>query len=406
MKINTPNELPTEEITSDGLHKSGIESEINSDDEEFYNPFRPNDIAIVTKSRTIDSIIKRISYDEINLYPDFQRKGGIWKIKEKSRLIESLLLNIPLPVFYVAADKDDHWVVVDGLQRLTTLRDYIHEKDDKGFALKDLEFLSQFDGKRFLELPRNMQRRILETEPVFHIIQPSTSKTITRTIFKRINTKGMPLSPQEIRHALYQGQSTQFLKELSESAAFKQATCNGIHDDRMADRECVLRYLAFTYYSLDDYKTQDLDSFLSQTMEVFNKLDTQSLADYRQCFKQAMNNAYAVFGNTAFRRQKRGANGRFPINKALFETSAVGLGRCNEAEIIQLKNSYAEVQSLFVKLLSGHYLPESLQNNEKYKNSSFEKAIQRTADVKNVHFRFAAIQSLIDDVLQGKVDVN
>ncbi|MDD5269369.1 MAG: DUF262 domain-containing protein, partial [Methylococcales bacterium] len=140
--LNSNTEIE-EELTSDGLHKSGIEREVDDDNSEISNPFDPNDIAIVTKNPSIDSVIKRVEHKEIELNPDFQRKGGIWQIKEKSRLIESLLLNIPLPVFYVAADKDDNWIVVDGLQRLTTLKEYIQ---DKTLILKNLEFLTQFEG--------------------------------------------------------------------------------------------------------------------------------------------------------------------------------------------------------------------------------------------------------------------
>ena len=394
--LNSSNEIE-EELTSDGLHKSGIEREFDDDNSEISNPFDPNDIAIVTKNPSIDSVIKRIEHKEIELNPDFQRKGGIWQIKEKSRLIESLLLNIPLPVFYVAADKDDNWIVVDGLQRLTTLKEYIQ---DKTLILKNLEFLTQFEGLKFEALPRNMQRRILETEPVFHIIQPTTPKTVTRTIFKRINTSGLPLSAQEIRHALYNGKSTALLKELSECEEFKLATTNSISDDRMADRECVLRYLAFTHRSPEDYKNKDLDGFLSTTMETFNDMPDERINEYRRRFKKAMRNCNTVFGIKAFRKQADFNDRLFPISKALFETWSVILGNCNEFEIEILKRYYENLQDRFIKLLNGQHLPSAV-NNSKYGFLDFAKAIQQTADVKSVHFRFAAVQSLVDDVLQG-----
>lgn len=388
-----------EELTSDGLHKSGIEREFDDDNNsEISNPFDPNDIAIVTKNPSIDSVIKRIKHKEIELNPDFQRKGGIWKIKEKSRLIESLLLNIPLPVFYVAADKDDNWIVVDGLQRLTTLKEYIQ---DKTLVLKNLEFLTQFDGFEFEALPRNMQRRILETEPVFHIIQPTTPKTVTRTIFKRINTSGLPLSAQEIRHALYNGKVTALLKELSECEEFKLATNNSISDDRMADRECVLRYLAFSHRSPETYKHKDLDSFLSTTMEAFNVMSDEHIDSYRQRFKKAMCNCRTIFGIKAFRKQVFNNERLFPISKALFETWSVVIGNCNDSEIERLEKCYVHLQERFIRLLNGYHLPSAV-NNFNYRSLDFAKAIQQTADVKSVHFRFAAVQSLVDDVLQGR----
>jgi len=95
---------------------------------------------------------------------------------------------------------------------------------DKSLALDGLEFLSSFDGKHFAELSRQMQRRVLETEVTLHVIQPGTPPAVMFNIFKRINTGGMPLSPQEIRHALLLGRSTRLLKELAESEDFKEAT--------------------------------------------------------------------------------------------------------------------------------------------------------------------------------------
>lgn len=251
-----------EDLDSAG-HASGVERE-QDEGVEIISPFDPTDIDIKTKNPSIDTLMKRLDHDEIDMSPDFQRKAGIWSKLRKSRLIESLLLNIPLPVFYVASDADGNWIVVDGLQRLTTLNQFIREE---AFALDNLEFLRQFNGQRFGDLPRAMQRRIVESEPVFHIIQPGSPKAVTRTIFKRINTSGMPLSPQEIRNALYQGAATRFLKELAGSEAFLRATGGSIKDDRMADRECVLRYPAFSIRGADEYRVSDLDRFLSDTME-------------------------------------------------------------------------------------------------------------------------------------------
>ena len=193
---------------------TGLEREGDDDNAtEITNPFDPSKIDIKTKSVSVDNLIKRIHYKEIDLMSDFQRKSGIWKPQQKSRLIESLLLRIPLPVFYVSANEYENWVIVDGLQRLTTLRDFIpfsEQENSSKLILKEghLEFLKEFEGKRFHQWPRAMQRRILETELVFHVIQPSTPKGVTRTIFRRLNTGGLSLSDQEIRHALYQRLST------------------------------------------------------------------------------------------------------------------------------------------------------------------------------------------------------
>jgi len=171
-----------------------LNNEVESDNSELETitaPFDPTTIDVKTRNPSIYSIMQRIQHQEIDLMPDFQRQRSLWDSSQKSRFIESLLLRIPLPVFYVASDKDDRWIVIDGLQRLSTLDEFIptgDEKNEEKFVLQHLEFLNQFENKKFYQLPRGMQRRILETKLVFHIIEPSTPKNVTRTLFQRFNT--------------------------------------------------------------------------------------------------------------------------------------------------------------------------------------------------------------------------
>ena len=131
--------------------------------------FRPN-------AGPLTLILRRLRHGEIDLAPEFQRRARIWSPKQKSQLIKSLMLRIPLPVFYVAADVRDNWAVVDGLQRLTTIEDYCAGQ----FRLTGLEYLSRLKGAFFLDLPRPMQRRIEETELVVHVIQPGTPREPSR----------------------------------------------------------------------------------------------------------------------------------------------------------------------------------------------------------------------------------
>jgi uncharacterized protein with ParB-like and HNH nuclease domain len=385
-------------------NEKDINNDVESDDTELETitePFDPTMIDVKTRNPSIYSIMQRLQHQEIDLMPDFQRQAGLWDITKKSRFIESLLLRIPLPVFYVASDKDDYWIVIDGLQRLYTLNGFISvsdEKKEEKFALQGLEFLKDFENKKFAQLPRGMQRRILETEPVFHIIQPSTPKNVTRTIFQRINTGGLYLSAQEIRNALYQGQSSQLLKELANSKAFKNATNNSVSDERMMAREFVLRYLAFTLTPAEKYKIQSLDQFLSDAMEKLNQVSSAWLNQQKSSFKKAMETANQIFDKQAFRKQYDKAERTYPINKALFETWAVELSQCNNEQIAVLIKHREKVNEYFIKLLEGHYLPSNILPDD---DIGFENAIsQQTASVKKVHFRFKAIKGLIADILK------
>lgn len=373
-----------EELTSD-LQGSGVEVEIVSTNaSSITDPFDPEEIDVKTKPMTVGLIMERIrgGDDEIDLMPDFQRRAGIWDANRKSRLIESLLLRIPLPVFYVAADHTDRWSVVDGLQRITTLKEFIH---DKSLALEGLEFLRQLQGFKFDKLNRQMQRRIQESEITVHIIQPGTPSAVMFNIFKRINTGGLPLSGQEIRHAIKQGNSTKLLKQLAESAEFRAATQNSIRDERMADRECVLRFCAFFITPPNKYISGDLDSLLIQTMDQINSWPIEKIEELSRRFKWCMISANEILGKAAFRKYYGKQYRSGPINKALFEAWSVCLARLSQEEINHLTKHKAVILKKFVKLMD---------------NYSFAASISTaTGTVANVKRRFREIEELINEVL-------
>src|SRR5205823_8058262 len=169
-------------------------------------------------------------------------------------------------------------------QRLTTFKRYMIKKD---LRLHGLEFLIHLNGKSYDELPRNYQRRITETQVTVYLIEKGTPDAVKFNIFKRINTGGLPLSAQEIRHALNQGVATTLLAQLAASSAFKRAVDYGIRDDRMADRECVLRYLAFTITPYTTF-TKDFDGFLNKAMADINKMSDWEREHLRHQFERAM----------------------------------------------------------------------------------------------------------------------
>lgn len=345
-------------------------------------PFDPDKIKVLRESKTISLLSTRIDHDEIDLAPEFQRLARIWDNGRKSRLIESILLRIPLPVFYVASDLQDTWAVVDGLQRLTTIHDFLNGE----FALSGLEYLLQFDGNTFAELPRSMQRRIEETELVINIIQPGTPEEVMFNIFSRINTGGLTLNGQEIRHALNKGRARTFLKELASSTAFLKATTGSISDTRMAGRECALRFLAFRFTKWQDYVSNDLDGFLNAAMQRINSLSLAELERYRTDFERAMETATAVFGNDAFRKRYEADAGRNPISKALLEAWAVTFAELSDDERSKIVERREDVLAEFMELMRA--------------DRDFEVAISySTGSPGRVHKRFLAIEQLIVRVL-------
>jgi len=406
-----------EEVGADGK-SVGVEEETISTSNE---PFDPDSISIEPKVVAMDLLLRRLRQGSIRLAPSFQRRF-VWDEERCSQLIESLMLRIPLPMFYVAANEDGSWDVVDGLQRLTTIRDFLlgGEIDKNGkktvpdaspFALTNLEFWgARFNNKTFAAIEKDQAHarivnNIMETEMRFTVINPGTPEEVKRNIFKRINTGGMPLTAQEIRHALYQGKASDFLRELAENEKFLAATGNSIKDSRMAARELVLRFLAF-YIHGDKQYTDDMDVFLSNTMRVINrapditdevmkgifrnyssvKLRQFSMELLTNKFELSMERSKIFFKRYAFRKAIPGYI-RSPINKALFESWA---------------NIFAEMSAEdFDALLAKQdlFYPEYLKL---LRDDEFDRAISRdSSSVISSLNRYKKLRELINNTLIG-----
>lgn len=365
----------------------GIDEEVIETPEVISDPFDPTLIRVERTNPTIELLTKRIKRKEINLSPDFQRKGGIWTDEAQSRLIESILIRIPLPAFYVDATNEDSWLVVDGLQRLTTLQRFVVKEE---FSLKGLEFLHKEEGKKFSELSRAFQRRIEETEVTIFAIQAGTPEEVKFNIFKRINTGGLPLSSQEIRNAINGDRVRRFILKLSSSNEFKLATRGGIKDKRMADRECVTRFLAFALSDPLIYSSKDFDAFLNKTMKQLNdpEQSSDSLLDgIASDFLAAMDRARRIFGKYAFRKYF-GSNKRVsPINKALFEAISVDLAeRSSEEADILIENRDIVLEKMAV--LMGDY-------------EFYQSITQGTGAPARVKLRFKNIHQLFSEAIKA-----
>jgi hypothetical protein len=288
-------------------------------------PFNPDEIKIDFKSPALYNIITRLKANppEIDLYPDFQRGDDLWDEGKQSRLIESILISFPLPAFYFDGTDDNKWLVVDGLQRLSSIRNFVI---DKKLKLINLEFLKDLKDKTFDDLPRFLQRKIEETQISAYIINPGTPPKVKYNIFRRINTGGLVLEPQEIRHALNQGIPAKFVAELANSEEFKIVTENKISPKRMLDREFITRFIAFYLNEPESY-TPDLDSFLNKSMAQIANLSNVEREKLKADFIYSMNMAEFIFGNWAFRKADLYPNKRKPINKALFEVWSVNLAK-------------------------------------------------------------------------------
>ncbi|WP_098010311.1 DUF262 domain-containing protein [Streptomyces sp. sk226] len=310
---------------------TGVEAETEDEDiPEIERPWNPEQIRVNTKQFSLRNVLDMIDDVSLELAPDFQR-GRVWKHVQKSRLIESVLLQIPLPAFYFAEDADGFMRVVDGLQRLSTIHDFVRGGDEKGFALKGLEYLKgTVEGKRFDDLPAPWKRRINNAQIMTHVIDPTTPPDVMYDIFKRINTGGTPLNAQEIRHCMSRDRSRSILKAMTSTGAFNDAT-NGLGGHtRMNDREMALRFAAFWLHGAEGYAAfGSMDAFLQRTTTMLddpNAVDDSVVGSLEKSFQRAMENSWIVFGDQAFRKWPQGVeSGKYPINRALFEAWAITL---------------------------------------------------------------------------------
>ncbi|RXK60658.1 DUF262 domain-containing protein [Lacibacter luteus] len=363
-----------------------VEKEVQEISIDIKDPFDPKLIDIKSKTMMLKALFERLNHGEIDLFTDFQRQGDLWDITKQSRLIESILIRFPLPAFYFDGSVDDKWLIVDGLQRVSALKNFVIDKNFKGqpFKLANLEFLKNVEGLSYDDLPRDLKRRIDETEITTYIISPGTPIQVKYNLFKRINTSGLFLEPQEIRHALNQGEPAKFVKDLADLPEFKKATCYAIKTERMLDRDFVTRYVSFRLINYNEYEP-DLDSFLNKGMSLISTISPVQRNQIKVDFIKAMNACIRLFDKYAFRKRYHIEDTRKPINKALFETWSVTLSKLSEERINSLINDSDSVNLQFIQLMNSDY--------------AFQNSISTsTSDKSRVIKRFSEIQNLVDNL--------
>ena len=360
-------------------------------------PFNPNLIRIRRDPFTLGQLIDKIENNEVNFKTPFQRKKDLWDKGKQSRLIESVLLRLPLPSFYfdeIVENEDSLenqkaiWQVIDGLQRCSAFNNFIVEKT---LALQELEFLS-FNTKCYNDLPKELQRRIMQTPITVYVVEKGTPEEVKFNIFKRINTGGLILTPQEIRHAMNQGIAAECVAEMAtnHNYQFGAATCYIIPTDRMEDQDFVTRFVAFYIQGYESYQP-DLDSFMTRGMGMIKKQTDADRQHMMDRFGVAMNTAISIFGYDAFRKRTNLEDRRRPINKALFEVESVVFAKMNDEQLQQLIRNADVFRMKFIEL-----------NND----PKFHYAISSgTGQKDSVSTRFANFIDIIEQTINEEISI-
>ncbi|TCO67895.1 DUF262 domain-containing protein [Marinisporobacter balticus] len=317
-----------------------------------------------TKTQKSDSTeyTKTDKRNQIILDSDFQREK-VWNRKQQSELIESVLMGLPIPIMYLSEDKFGNLIVVDGRQRLTAFFEFLDNK----FTLTELKILRNLSDKKFDEIDPIYQSKIEDYQLIMQIIKPPTPDTVKFHVFDRVNRGGTPLNNQEMRNALYQGNSTKLLEKLSKDQLFKIATANGLKSKRMKDKYIILRSIAFYLWieklltdeqgKLIEYEG-DIDDFLGKTMEYLNFVEETILINLEEKFKIAMENANRILGEDAFRLARSEKGNKSPINMNVFEVLVyimITLGdNVNLDEIIKEKYFALINDKIFLDNIANH----------------------------------------------------
>ena len=366
-----------------------IEKDIiaNPTDGYITNPFSTKDIKITNAVISLSSLINRLKedYDEIDLNPDFQRHANLWNQTSMSRLIESILLKLPLPIFYFDVSNPDKWIVVDGLQRLSTIKKFVV---DKKLKLKNLEFLTDLNGKSYNELERTYKRVIDETQIITYQIEAQTPKEVRYSIFNRINTGGLSLNAQEIRQALnQQGEGIKFLDECSQNIIFKKIV--NAPSKRMLDRELILRFVAFklTENAYKNFPYNNMGEFLDKAMEKLDAIkDNTKLQELQNELINTLIFSEQILGERhRFSRSIADNKKTKTLNRSLYDVISVCFSKIdNQEKFLSKKDIFIEK---FLKLLQ----------NE---SSDFSKAITEGTSGKGaIEKRFEIMENLITEVM-------
>jgi hypothetical protein len=253
-----------------------------------------------TSDPTINDLYHRFHDQDLILQPDFQRQF-VWDNSKSSRLVESLLLDVPLPVIYLAEDDDGREAVIDGQQRLTSLIQFLDGK----YALTGLRVRADLNGRRFVDLEKPLQGKIRKSSLRAITIRKESDKDLKFDIFERLNTGSVALNDQELRNCVYRGPYNTLLRDLASDKDFMALIGVDRPEKRMRDVELVLRFSAFYHATYLNYRPPML-RFLNRDMEKHQELPKQEAEELRAAFRRAVSINRSLLGKNAFKRFHRG----------------------------------------------------------------------------------------------------
>lgn len=356
--------------------------------------FDPSKLKVEVKNTTIGALCDMLRNNMIDLQPDFQRHPNLWTAMEKSRLIESLLLGIPIPSMYFcenAAEKK--WVVIDGLQRLCALRDFIASGK---MRLKGLQLLrDKYEGHCWEDLSYFEQLTVTMRDVTLNVISGDASTEAMYIIFQRINSKSTVLRPAEIRHALYAGQAMDMVRRMAESEEFREATGGKVSARRMLDLDYASRFLAFHTSGYENYEDNKMDEFIGRALTAVNReWEKERIEEAEQAFREALSLCHDLLEEDTFRqplteKERRNSDIKSnPLSIALFEATMCAAARLTAVQ----RATLMQRKTLFRKNYSAAFTDQTL----------IRSLSSGTNKYKSVQTRFLMLENVARQTLDGK----
>lgn len=355
-------------------------------------PFDPSSLKVEVKNTTVGQLADMLKNGMIDLQPDFQRHGNLWNKGKKSRLIESIILGLPLPSFYFYIDASkEKWVVIDGLQRLSSINDFMVVKT---LSLTGLQFLSKTHNKRAYEDFSYFEQLEMSMRSVtLNVISGASSAEAKYIIFQRINSEGTKLSPAEIRNALFHGRSMELVKKLAESSEFESATNGRVSKRRLLHYDYVSRFFAFYIQGYESYLGNKMDFFIGNALERMNNyVGEEDWKKAEMVFFDSLSICKSLLGDDAFRQplsemdRKNVDIKSNPISISLFEAMMWSVSHLTEDERRNLLSRKSLFANRYAEMFKDEFLKKELSNG--------------TNQYKSVNYRFTVMEKLVKDVLR------
>lgn len=292
----------TKDVELDGADEGDLEEVI-----------RTETILFTPSDRSLTEFERWYREGSLILDADWQREY-VWAPKRASRLIESFLIGLPVPVIYLAVNNENEYEVIDGLQRLTSVFNFFNNE----YKLTGLEIKKDLNGCQFKDLQKPLQNKLRNSTLRAIEFSPSTQKDLVFLMFERLNTGGVALNEMEIRNCLYRGKLNDLIKELVQLTEFKNCVNQKNIHKRMKDRTLILRFLAFYQMTYLNAR-KGLKAFFNEFFETYRNPSEEKLNEFSDKFKHAMKAAFTIFGDRGFRLTSTSRS----VNASVFQVLCV-----------------------------------------------------------------------------------